>query len=116
MCCIVLPDSDLSKYLSEVKEVDLTVAWLEKCRKIFCSLLTTKPQQAHGTGEWRHVFSHTLTHDMYVCIIHMHAQAQAVMHTQKHKCVHTHTGMHPHMVAFTNIPTHTYTHDNHIIM
>ncbi|KAK2192197.1 hypothetical protein NP493_37g10001 [Ridgeia piscesae] len=42
-------DSDLSKYLSEAKEVDLTMAWLEKCRKIFCSLLTTKPQQAHGT-------------------------------------------------------------------
>ena len=49
--CSVVVDNDLSKYLAETKDADLNVQWLEKCRKVFCSLLTTKPELARGNGE-----------------------------------------------------------------
>ena len=44
-------ETELSKYLSETKKAKLTLPWLDKCRKAFCSVLTTKPEQARGNGE-----------------------------------------------------------------
>ncbi|KAK2153058.1 hypothetical protein LSH36_309g01038 [Paralvinella palmiformis] len=54
-CCTIATktaikqESDLSRFLSSGKKSNSnTVQWLEKCRKTFCSVLTTKPDLANG--------------------------------------------------------------------
>ncbi|XP_074644785.1 protein broad-minded-like [Tubulanus polymorphus] len=41
-------DNELSKFLSDGKKSEHNQQWMEKCRKTFCQLLTTKPEQAKG--------------------------------------------------------------------
>ena len=42
-------DNDLSRFLSSTKNTDQSATqWLEKCRKNFCTLMTTKPDLARG--------------------------------------------------------------------
>ena len=45
-------ENDLTKYLAETKKSDNNVPWLEKCKKHFCSVLTSRSEQPRGTGEY----------------------------------------------------------------
>ena len=44
-------DNELNKLLMDTKKGDQGAAWFDKCKKAFCSVLTTKPDQAKGGGK-----------------------------------------------------------------
>ena len=46
------PDNDLTKYLADIKKVENNVSWLDKCKKHFCNVLTSRTEQPRGIGEF----------------------------------------------------------------